>query len=354
MTSIEVPYSIAAALPTLSVMDITNEVARTVSRSGVRDGIAYIHTANGLTLVRVQERETGFFEDLEALLERVVPAASPSRERLVCLAPRPAHRAGAVRPAARSASASGSASSCSRSTASTGTTGRLLSWHESAPPPAAPRDPRTRVALAGRRARRAQPDAPARRRPPRRPRQLRAHRVLPVPACRGEDRRRADARAPHVALREGARRRTGGASRHRHAGAARRASRIELSPRLWLLSFVGTSSIYLVQADAESARRRTLDRFLAVAAQLRAAGVRGARRSRGGSLPRRRRVARRLRDPRRGGGRVRAPADVARRGSRPAHPSRRRCWHRARFSASRSSLGLLRSSRSRGLLPGRS
>jgi hypothetical protein len=29
--------------------------------------------------------------------------------------------------------------------------------------------------------------------------------------------------------------------------------RIELSPRLWLLSFVGTSSIYLVQADGERA-----------------------------------------------------------------------------------------------------
>ena len=33
MTSIEVPYSIAAALPTLSVMDITNEVAQSVARS---------------------------------------------------------------------------------------------------------------------------------------------------------------------------------------------------------------------------------------------------------------------------------------------------------------------------------
>jgi hypothetical protein len=29
--------------------------------------------------------------------------------------------------------------------------------------------------------------------------------------------------------------------------------RIELSPRLWLISFVGTASIYLTQADAESA-----------------------------------------------------------------------------------------------------
>ena len=31
----------------------------------------------------MQERETGFFEDLECLLERVVPGGCPSRERLV-------------------------------------------------------------------------------------------------------------------------------------------------------------------------------------------------------------------------------------------------------------------------------
>ena len=68
MTSIEVPYSIAAALPTLSVMDITNEVSQSVSRSGKTDGIAYVSATSGLSLVRVQERETGFFEDLECLL----------------------------------------------------------------------------------------------------------------------------------------------------------------------------------------------------------------------------------------------------------------------------------------------
>jgi thiamine phosphate synthase YjbQ (UPF0047 family) len=83
MTSIEVPYSIAAALPTLSVMDITNEVARRVADSGSSDGIAYISATHGLSLVRVQERETGFFEDLECLLERVVPSETPQRERLV-------------------------------------------------------------------------------------------------------------------------------------------------------------------------------------------------------------------------------------------------------------------------------
>ena len=83
MTSIEVPYSIAAALPTLSVMDITNEVAQRVTRSGCKDGIAYISATHGLSLVRVQERETGFFEDLECLLERVVPSGVAQRERLV-------------------------------------------------------------------------------------------------------------------------------------------------------------------------------------------------------------------------------------------------------------------------------
>ena len=83
MTSIEVPYAIAAALPTLSVMDITNEVAQSVARSGTRDGIAYISATQGLSLVRVQERETGFFEDLESLLERVVSGDVSQRERLV-------------------------------------------------------------------------------------------------------------------------------------------------------------------------------------------------------------------------------------------------------------------------------
>jgi thiamine phosphate synthase YjbQ (UPF0047 family) len=90
MTSIEVPYSIAAALPTLSVMDITNEVSQSVARSGRTDGIAYIHATHVRAVIRVQERETGFFEDLEGLLERIVPSDVAGRERLVSalLAPR--------------------------------------------------------------------------------------------------------------------------------------------------------------------------------------------------------------------------------------------------------------------------
>jgi thiamine phosphate synthase YjbQ (UPF0047 family) len=83
MTSIGIPHSVAAALPTLSVFDITNEVSRDVSSSGIERGIAYVTTAMPSALVRVSERESGFFCDIEALLERVVPGSSGDRERMV-------------------------------------------------------------------------------------------------------------------------------------------------------------------------------------------------------------------------------------------------------------------------------
>ena len=82
MTSVEIPVSVAAALPGLTVLDITNDVAHEVSRTG-GSGIAYVSPNGDPSLIRVQERETGFFEDLEGLLERIVPSKSPVRERLV-------------------------------------------------------------------------------------------------------------------------------------------------------------------------------------------------------------------------------------------------------------------------------
>jgi thiamine phosphate synthase YjbQ (UPF0047 family) len=85
MTSIEVPYSIAAVLPTLTVMDITADVSREVARGPFREGIAYITSAPGPSLVRINERECGFFEDLECLLERLVPLELRDRERILQL-----------------------------------------------------------------------------------------------------------------------------------------------------------------------------------------------------------------------------------------------------------------------------
>ena len=84
MTSVEVPYSIASALPSLTVLDITNDVKRELAGSGHESGIAYVSPLDDIALVRVQERESGFFSDLEDLLTRLVPQQERERERLLC------------------------------------------------------------------------------------------------------------------------------------------------------------------------------------------------------------------------------------------------------------------------------
>ena len=83
MTSVEIPSSVAAALPTLSVFDITNDVSRAVQRSGRDAGLAYVAAASPLAVVRVTERESGFFHDFEAMLARLVPSDTADRERLI-------------------------------------------------------------------------------------------------------------------------------------------------------------------------------------------------------------------------------------------------------------------------------
>lgn len=85
MTSVEVPYSIASALPSLTVLDITNEVAHELRDSGYDSGIAYVSPLDDVGLVRVQERETGFFDDLEELLTRLVPREERDRARMLCM-----------------------------------------------------------------------------------------------------------------------------------------------------------------------------------------------------------------------------------------------------------------------------
>jgi thiamine phosphate synthase YjbQ (UPF0047 family) len=84
MTSVEIPVSIAAALPNLTVLDITNEVRREVASTG-GSGIAFVSPNGDPSLIRVQERESGFFADLECLLERLVPLGAEERTRLVSM-----------------------------------------------------------------------------------------------------------------------------------------------------------------------------------------------------------------------------------------------------------------------------
>ena len=85
MTSIEIPYSIAAALPTLSVLDITNDVKRALAESEYENGVALVSPREERALVRLNERESGIFEDFETLLARLVPCAQGEREALLTL-----------------------------------------------------------------------------------------------------------------------------------------------------------------------------------------------------------------------------------------------------------------------------
>ena len=84
MTSVEIPYSIAAVLPSLVVLDVTNEVAREVSEADSSTGLVFVTAGEG-GLIRVNERESGFFADVERLLERLVPLDSAGREQLLSL-----------------------------------------------------------------------------------------------------------------------------------------------------------------------------------------------------------------------------------------------------------------------------
>ena len=93
---------IASALPSLTVLDITNEIRRELSASGRDSGIAYISPADEVALVRVQERESGFFNDLEELLARLVPQDERERERLLCILLGPRGEDGSRRDATRS------------------------------------------------------------------------------------------------------------------------------------------------------------------------------------------------------------------------------------------------------------
>ena len=73
MTSIEIPYSIAAALPSLAVFDITNDVQHALAASEQESGLALLSPRGERAFLRVNERESGIFEDFERLLASLVP-----------------------------------------------------------------------------------------------------------------------------------------------------------------------------------------------------------------------------------------------------------------------------------------
>ena len=60
----------------LHVTDITDEVKAIVGESGVVDGICAVYSPHTTCCIRVNEFESGMFEDFAALLRRLVPSES--------------------------------------------------------------------------------------------------------------------------------------------------------------------------------------------------------------------------------------------------------------------------------------
>jgi secondary thiamine-phosphate synthase enzyme len=56
------------------VTDVTDECLDLVAQSGIREGVLSVYSAHTTCAVKINERETGFLEDLRRFLERLVPA----------------------------------------------------------------------------------------------------------------------------------------------------------------------------------------------------------------------------------------------------------------------------------------
>jgi secondary thiamine-phosphate synthase enzyme len=57
----------------LHIRDITDEVNEVVRESGIKHGIACVYSPHTTCCVRVNEFETGFFEDFARVLKRLIP-----------------------------------------------------------------------------------------------------------------------------------------------------------------------------------------------------------------------------------------------------------------------------------------
>lgn len=60
-------------------VDVTDDVADVVSRSRVRNGMALVYSPHTTCAVLVNERESGFIEDFDRLLEQLVPVQGTYR-----------------------------------------------------------------------------------------------------------------------------------------------------------------------------------------------------------------------------------------------------------------------------------
>ena len=60
-------------------IDLTDDVAQTVEKSEVRNGMALVYSPHTTCAVIINEREAGFIQDFEELIHGLVPSASDYR-----------------------------------------------------------------------------------------------------------------------------------------------------------------------------------------------------------------------------------------------------------------------------------
>jgi secondary thiamine-phosphate synthase enzyme len=60
-------------------IDLTDDVAETVEKSDVRNGMALVYSPHTTCAVIINEREAGFIQDFEDLIHGLVPAANAYR-----------------------------------------------------------------------------------------------------------------------------------------------------------------------------------------------------------------------------------------------------------------------------------
>jgi secondary thiamine-phosphate synthase enzyme len=59
------------------LIDLTNDVYGAVERSDVRNGMALVYSPHTTCAIVINERESGFFEDFNELLDSLVPKEGP-------------------------------------------------------------------------------------------------------------------------------------------------------------------------------------------------------------------------------------------------------------------------------------
>ena len=67
----------------VEVVDVTDRVVKEVSETGIQNGIAVVYSLHTTTAVVLNEGERGLLEDIERMLEKLVPRGAGYRHDII-------------------------------------------------------------------------------------------------------------------------------------------------------------------------------------------------------------------------------------------------------------------------------